>query len=148
MAELGLVRPHLRTPSKIAVWITCVAASGFSACVSSTVHVAVSPVIDGTLQFVVIEKREFTPHHPATRRYEFVTPKRRVVHARDIRRFHARYEGVDGTWDTWRQPVAGDIAVSDPQRPRLVEFQLLEKWDGHVVPMTINGKYHSAPLHQ
>ena len=128
--------------------VACVAVGAFSACASSTVHVAVSPVTDGTLQFVVIEKREFTPHHLATRRYEFVTPKRGVVQAHDIRRFHAHYEGADGTWDTWRQPVAGHIIVSDPQRPRFEEFQLLESWDAHVIPMTINGRYGSTPLHQ
>jgi hypothetical protein len=112
------------------------------------VRVAVSPLTDGTFQFVVVERRDFTLHRPGTRRYEFVTPKRSMVSARDIRHFHARYEGVDGTWDTWRQPVAGHIAVSDPQQPRVVEFQLLEKWDGHIIPMTINGRYHSTPLHQ
>jgi hypothetical protein len=128
--------------------ITCVTASALSACASPTVHVALSPVPDGTLQFLVVEKREFTPHRPGTRRYEFVTPKRHIVRARDIRHFHAVYEGVDGTWNTSRQPVAGHIVVSDPQRPDFVEFQLLERWDTHVVPMTINGKYRSTPLHQ
>ena len=103
---------------------------------------------DGTLQFVVVERREFVPHRPAIRRYTFVTPKRRLVHSREIRHFHARYEGVDGTWDTWRQPAAGHIAVSDPQQPGTVEFRLLEKWDGHIIPMTINGKYRSTPLRQ
>jgi hypothetical protein len=138
----------LHTPPKIAALLASVAASALSACASSSVHVAVSPITDGTLQFVVIERREFVPHRPATRRYEFVTPQRRMVHAREIGRFHARYEGVDGTWDTWRQPVAGHIVLSDSRHPRIVEFQLLEKWDGHIIPMTINGRYRPTPLHQ
>ena len=64
-----------------------------------------------------------------------------VIRADEIRDYHARYDGADGIWDTHREPVAGYIILSHFQHPKTVEFRFLERWDTHIVPMSINGSH-------
>jgi hypothetical protein len=122
------------------------ALSVFSA---ASIHVSVAPSGD-RLRFVVIETmRDLVYHRPATRTYEFTTPMNAVIRADEIRGYHVRYQGADGTWNTSREPPAGYILLSHYQHPKTVEFRLLERPEvAYTVPMTINGKHRVKTLHR
>jgi hypothetical protein len=122
---------------------------GLSVFAAASVRVSVNSTGD-RLRFVVIETtRDSVHHHPAIRRYEFTTPINAVIRADEIRGYHARYDGADGTWDTYREPAAGYILLSHFQHPQTVEFRLLERPEvAHTVPMTINGKHRVETLHR
>ena len=128
---------------KRGIVICCgIVACAFSADASTRAKVTITPTAEDTLRFSILEATSDAHHRPATRRFDFVVPRRDIITAAEIREFRAEYKGPDGTWITHREPVAGFIVLHDAQHPRSVEFRLLEKWEfPWYIVMTINGTH-------